>query len=60
MFSQDVLHIDPRQVAERVETAIRQAVLGGLRRRGAVVGISGGTDSSVVATLCARALGRER
>jgi NAD+ synthase len=32
-------------------------VLGGLRRRGAVVGLSGGIDSSVVASLCVRALG---
>jgi NAD+ synthase len=31
-----------------------------MRRRGAVVGISGGIDSSVVATLCARALGKDR
>ncbi|MGO9179057.1 MAG: NAD(+) synthase [Candidatus Limnocylindrales bacterium] len=60
MFSQEVLRIDPRQVAEDVETAIRRVVVGDLRRRGAVVGISGGIDSSVVATLCARALGRER
>ncbi len=60
MFSREVLQIDPRQVAEQVETAIRRVVLGDLRRRGAVVGLSGGIDSSVVATLCARALGRER
>ncbi len=60
MFSREVLRIDPRQVAEQTEVAIRQTVLGDLRRRGAVVGISGGIDSSVVATLCARALGRER
>jgi NAD+ synthase len=60
MFSHVVLAIDPRQVAEDIEAKIRQVVLGDLRRRGAVVGISGGIDSSVVATLCARALGRER
>jgi NAD+ synthase len=60
MFSQEVLRIDPRLVAEQVETAISRVVLGVLRRRGAVVGMSGGIDSSVVATLCARALGRER
>ena len=60
MFSRNVLRIDPQQVVEQIETTIRQVVLGDLRRRGAVVGISGGIDSSVVATLCARALGRER
>jgi NAD+ synthase len=35
-------------------------VLGRLRRRGIVVGLSGGIDSSVVAALAARALGAER
>jgi NAD+ synthase len=60
MFSRDVLRIDPRQVAEQVEAVIRQTVFVDLRRRGAVVGISGGIDSSVVATLCARALGSDR
>jgi len=60
MFSREVLRIDPRQVAEQIEVSIRQVVLGDLRRRGAVVGISGGIDSSVVAALCARALGHER
>jgi len=60
MFSREVLRIDPRQEAERIEATIRRIVLGDLRRRGAVVGISGGIDSSVVAALCARALGPER
>ena len=31
-----------------------------MRKRGAVVGLSGGVDSSVVAALCARALGKDR
>jgi len=60
MFSREVLRIDPGQAAGQIETSIRQAVLGDLRRRGAVVGISGGIDSSVVAALCARAFGPER
>ena len=60
MFSREVLGIDPRQAVEAIETSIRATVLGDLRRRGAVVGISGGIDSSVVAALCARAFGPER
>jgi NAD+ synthase len=60
MFSRDVLRIDPVRVAGEIESAIRDQVLGTLRRRGAVVGMSGGIDSSVVATLCARALGPDR
>ena len=60
MFSGDVLAIDPVAVTAEIERSIRGQVLATLRRRGAVVGMSGGIDSSVVATLCARALGPER
>jgi NAD+ synthase len=60
MFSRSVLDISPAEVAERAQTHIREEVLGSLRRRGVVVAISGGIDSSVVAALCARALGPER
>jgi NAD+ synthase len=59
MFSRDVLALDPAAAALRIEQALRDQVLGTLRRRGAVVGLSGGIDSSVVAALCVRALGPE-
>lgn len=59
MFSADVLTIDPARTAAAIEQAIRQQVQN-LRRRGVVVGLSGGIDSSVVTSLCARALGPER
>ena len=60
LFSADLLKIDADQVAARIETAIRAIVADTLRRRGAVVGLSGGIDSSVCAALCARALGPRR
>ena len=60
LFSQDVLRIDPERVTAEITAAIRQQVLGQLRKRGAVVGMSGGIDSSVVAALCTRALGPEK
>ncbi len=60
MFSREVLHIDAPRVAGEIQAAIREQVLGHLRRRGAVVGMSGGIDSSVVASLCVRALGADR
>ncbi len=60
MFSADVLTIDPGPVADEIADSIRRQVLSDLRRRGAVVGISGGIDSSVVAALCVRALGPSR
>jgi len=60
MFHRDVLRLDPSAECFRVEAAIREQVLGTLKRRGAVVGMSGGIDSSVVAALCTRALGKDR
>jgi NAD+ synthase len=56
----DVLKIDAEQVAARLAEGVRAQVLRQLRRRGVVVGLSGGIDSSVVAALSVRALGRER
>jgi NAD+ synthase len=60
LFSEDVLRIDPSQVVDQIVIAVRRQVLSDLRRRGVVVGISGGIDSSVVAALCTRALGPDR
>ena len=59
-LSADLLAIDAAAVAARIESALREQVFGRLRRRGVVIGLSGGVDSSVVAALSARALGRER
>ncbi|MCA9629594.1 MAG: NAD(+) synthase [Myxococcales bacterium] len=60
MFSADVLKIDAPQVADAIQKAIVEQVRGTLRRKGAVLGLSGGIDSSVVAALCARAFGPQR
>lgn len=59
-FSSDCLRIDAAAVAADIESGIRELVFGNLRRKGAVVALSGGVDSSVVAALCCRALGRKR
>jgi NAD+ synthase len=60
MFSRNVLRIDAAAVTGQIALAIREQVMGALRKRGAVVGMSGGIDSSVVSSLCVRALGKER
>ncbi len=60
MQPHDVLAIDAAAECARVEEALRRQVQGDLRRRGVVVGVSGGVDSAVVAALCARALGPGR
>jgi NAD+ synthase len=54
------LEIDAERETERIVSAIRDQVLRQLRRKGAVLGISGGVDSSVSVTLCVRALAAER
>ena len=51
------LEIDAERTAAAIEKWLRDVVRGSLRRRGAVVGVSGGIDSAVVAALCARAFG---
>lgn len=60
MFHKDILKLDPAAEVARITEGLREQVLGQLHRRGAVVGISGGIDSSVVAALCARAFGKEK
>src|SRR5579884_1264185 len=54
------LSLDVEAEAQRIEASIREMVFKRLKRKGAVIGVSGGIDSSVVAFLCARALGPER
>jgi NAD+ synthase len=56
----DLLRIDAAAECERIENWIREAVGRTLHRKGAVLGLSGGIDSSVVAALCTRALGCKR
>jgi NAD+ synthase len=55
--------MDAAEVDAEIDRIVRrlcEVVRGRLRRKGVVVGISGGVDSSVVAALCARAFGRDR
>jgi len=59
-FSKAALDIDPALETGRIVDAVRDQVLKQLRRKGVVLGISGGVDSSVAAALCVRALGAEK
>ena len=56
-FGPDVLRLpDPQATIHEITEGMKR-VAGKFRRKGAVVGISGGIDSSVVAALAARAFG---
>jgi NAD+ synthase len=57
MIGPDALRIDAAAEVSKITEKLREQVLGTLRRKGAVLGLSGGVDSSVCAALCARAFG---
>jgi NAD+ synthase len=59
-FGPDLLRIDARREIDAIVKATRDALRGPLRKRGLVIGISGGIDSSVTAALCVEAVGRDR
>ena len=56
----DVLALDCNVEIERIAERLRSLIVTDLRRRGAVIAVSGGVDSSVCAALACRALGPER
>ncbi|HEY9658441.1 MAG TPA: phosphoadenosine phosphosulfate reductase family protein, partial [Allocoleopsis sp.] len=59
-FGRHSLDLDAAQETERIVEALRQSVVHTLHRQGAVLGVSGGIDSSVVLALCAKAFGPDR
>lgn len=59
-FNKDVLTINCAAESQRIERFIREQVFQHFRRKGIVIGISGGIDSAVVAALSVRAIGAER
>lgn len=59
-FSREVLLLDPGLEVERIVTELRSVMRNKVKRRGLVIGLSGGIDSSVTAALAVRALGASR
>ncbi|BCG48339.1 NAD synthetase [Citrifermentans bremense] len=59
-FSKEVLLLDPEREVERICARVRELMLTQVKRRGLVVALSGGIDSSVTAALAVRAIGKER
>jgi len=59
-FSRDLLLIHCAREAERICAMVRQEVLRSFKKKGLIVAVSGGIDSSTVAALAVRALGPDR
>jgi len=60
VLTPDVLKFDEAAEADRVATVLRESLGRHLRRRGLVVAMSSGIDSSVCAALAVHALGKEK
>lgn len=59
-FSLSVLNIDCETETEKICNGIRDILKKDLKRRGLIIGLSGGIDSSVTAALAVRAIGKDR
>ncbi len=59
-FSAEVLKLHCANETAKITRKLREIVLKRFRKRGVVVGLSGGIDSSVVGALCVRAFGKDR
>ena len=59
-FHKNILDINPEKECERICEFIKEQIYTHFRREGAVVGISGGIDSALTATLSVRALGKDK
>jgi NAD+ synthase len=59
-FSKEVLTIDCAKEVDRIVHRMRDILAKQFKRRGFIVAISGGIDSSVTAALCVKAVGKER
>jgi len=59
-FNPDLLSLDCAAETERIVSWMQQTVRKTMRKKGCVLGLSGGIDSSVVTALCVRAFGADR
>lgn len=59
-FSKAVLDIDPEKEVEKISERLRDVMVNRLKRRGVIIGLSGGIDSSVTTALAVRAFGQAR
>jgi NAD+ synthase len=59
-FSKDSILVQAQKEIDKITSKLKSDVIKILKKRGAVIGISGGIDSTVVLALCAKTFGPER
>jgi NAD+ synthase len=59
-FSKDVLRLNVKAEVKKICKRLREMLVSQLKRRGLVIGLSGGIDSSVTVALAAKAIGNSR
>ncbi len=59
-FRKDSIKLDAAKTVEEISIKLKEDVVKKLKKRGAIVGISGGIDSSVVLALCAKTFGTNK
>jgi NAD+ synthase len=60
IFNLDILKIDPAQHLEKLSKFIMEQVNVVFRRKGAIVGLSGGIDSALISAVAVHAIGKEK
>ena len=60
IFNKHILDLNPGQETANIVEQLRSIVYSKFKKKGVVLGISGGIDSSVVAALCVKAFGKEK
>ncbi len=60
IFSKDLLNLDAEYEVERIADTLRRLMKNNIKRRGIVLGLSGGIDSSVTCALAVRAFGPKK
>ena len=59
-FTKDILKLNAEQEVERITTNLRSLMKSTIKRRGIVLGLSGGIDSSVTCALAVKAFGSKK